>query len=390
MATCVDYLMKFRNIPFEEEPMNEIDRLILNEILYLPIDSLVTSSFDPEEGLSPEQLCQKFYQHFPDAKPLKKLMFTPSRLRLLKLMQSATRYQDLILLGFHQQFNPDINQQFAAALWLLPQIKEIQVVFRGTDDTIIGWKEDLMMSYQEPVPAQIASAFYLKAVFHQYSTYRYYITGHSKGGNLAIYASAMQSRSFHQQLIQVSAYDGPGFHESFLNSQGYQHILSKIQLFIPQDSVVGKMLVHRTPYIIVKSKAFGLHQHFATNWLVDNHHFIQIPFSSSFSQTVDWVIKTWANDYTGDDLAFFVETSFYALLATGAVSLDEFSNDLRYYLSKIRQASNQLNPTDKHRYETMLNHLLRLTLKKIRQNRKEKLSILKDSLQIKWFKHPPL
>ena len=74
-------------------------------------------------------------------------------MNMYNIIKDTARYKDLLLRHQVNINNKENEEQFSAITIVIPD-GSICVSFRGTDDTIIGWKEDCNLSVYETVPAQ--------------------------------------------------------------------------------------------------------------------------------------------------------------------------------------------------------------------------------------------
>lgn len=154
---------------------------------------------------------------------------------------SNPRFSDIEMGAFLEQFDGEEQTQFAAVTYLLPS-GALVVAYRGTDDSLVGWKEDFNMAFQYPVPAQATAADYLARVAALWKDVPIVLTGHSKGGNLAVYAAMNASDEVKDRVERIYSLDGPGFPESVVNSFEYASVSDRIVKIVPDSSVVGMVL----------------------------------------------------------------------------------------------------------------------------------------------------
>src|SRR5574344_58690 len=235
MPNLLDYIKNIKYDSFYDQAINKLDILALTELSYLPFDDLVPTEFT-SSGIRIDKLFdafnEKYNQKFPPF-----TMVTKSRLTLFELMASSKRYKYLKAFAYVNDYQIDLQQQFAAVSYHLDR-DTVLTCFRGTDDTIIGWKEDFHMTYMKEIPAQQSASRYLQDIMAaQHSDF--YVSGHSKGGNLAIYATSQLPPALQQYILIVYAFDAPGLHKQYLTSDGYLGIEPKIVPIIPQNSIVG-------------------------------------------------------------------------------------------------------------------------------------------------------
>lgn len=321
MASIYQYIENNQAFSFSEKAYTELDILILNELVYFPMESYIGSQVNMGAGL---RLDDFYHQIEPTLVQLKKenwILTSTARIKLLKAIYQTNRYRDVYLFNFDSQLMVEDEFQFAAMCLKLPS-QEILISFRGTDDTLIGWKEDCNMAFQTVVPSHRLAFEYLRDVCqlltHDESII---VSGHSKGGNLAVYAAAFQSAKIQQSIQAIVSFDGPGFHQAVLETDSYQNIQDRISHFVPEDSIVGMMLFHSQPPIVIKSKGIGFAQHIATNWRVKDDALHRLDTRSDLSYLVDAALKEWTIDRTETDLEKIFGSSFDIIFETGIQSI---------------------------------------------------------------------
>lgn len=330
----LDYIKKVQYDDLYDRPYGEIDYLLLAELSYLPFDNLVSSNFAPQKATRLVELAAKIPK---DSSPL-----MTERYQLLEAMVASKRYKNLKLMGFENTINPAENVQFSALVFCLKP-KTFVVSFRGTDDSLVGWKEDLLMSYQTEVPAQYLAKSYLQQALESLEG-EIYLSGHSKGGNLAIYAASQVPTALQEKIKHIYSFDGPGLHTNILNSSGYQHIHEKIQRYIPENSVVGILLHSQAPAQIVQSIVRnGLSQHNTFTWEISGHAFKQAPELSAESQQLEETMLQLVEQVPDQNLAEVIQTFFSILEEGGITSINAFlQRDAISSVLKVIQSSQTL------------------------------------------------
>ncbi len=192
------------------------------------------------------------------------------------------------------------------------------VLFRGTDRTVVGWKEDFNMSFQDHIPAQLESIQYLKKIMEEDDS-DIIIAGHSKGGNLAIYSSVFIDEAYKGRIKKVYNFDGPGFNDEIINHSGYEEILDRIETYIPQDAVVGLLLERREEPFVVSSSEKSIMQHDIYTWNIDRTDFVYVNSISKDSQLLKKSVKLWLNSISVEERKEFIDLLFTAI---SSVNLD--------------------------------------------------------------------
>ena len=310
MADLFDYLIWRGDLPMDLVPPNPVDTLILSALSYLDYDGLVPGDF-----LHPVPLhvVEEAFAAMPDRDERVRVKRDAD---LLAACAATERFGHLKLAFYRSELLPQMQSQFAALTWLLPD-GTAMITYRGTDMTITGWKEDFNMSFQSSVPAQEKALWYLEA-FARVHMGPIRLTGHSKGGNLAVYAAARTVPENQERILSVHNHDGPGFHSDMLRDPGYREILECVRTFVPQSSVVGMLLEHEEPYTVVKSRQLSLLQHEPYSWEVQGGDFVRMEEVDDSSRFVDQTIKHWLSTTSMEERNAFVD-AVYELLTLGQI-----------------------------------------------------------------------
>ncbi|MGT2715477.1 DUF2974 domain-containing protein [Streptococcus respiraculi] len=378
MPNLLNYIEEVAHQDFYDVPLNRLDILALTEIAYLPFNDLVAPDFTTEKTPRLDHVATQFEALYHGETPNISVTITPERIQLLQLLKDAKRFKAIKVLAFIDDYDKGEEKQFAALTYKVGQDKLV-TIFRGTDDTIIGWKEDFHMTYMAEIPAQQSATTYLKHIMGM-SDQTIYVAGHSKGGNLAIYASSQMMTADQQRIAQIIAYDSPGVHPSVIASSGYQAIKDRIQPIIPQNSIVGMLLETPDNAEIVESKAFGLLQHISFSWEVEGHDFKLAPALTENSIQVDETLKTWTASLNDEELKRFFDLLFGMFIDAGIERLNDFTVDTPKKISLLMQQQQNLTDAEKD----MLDKLFRRLIDTRYQIWKEALTTPYDKVN-QWF-----
>ena len=226
------------------------------------------------------------------------------------------------------------EKQFAA-ITVKPGDGSVFVAFRGTDDTIVGWKEDFNMSFMTAIPSQIEAAEYLDRVAKKvYGKLR--VGGHSKGGNLAVYAASNCSKRTRNRILTVYNYDAPGFSKEFFEGEGYIEISDRIRSLVPQSSIVGMLLENDGRFSVVKSTETGIMQHNAFSWEVLGTEFVKLDELTKESRDMTVVMHEWLSKMDMEERKKFVDAIYDILVATKATTVTELSDDKYSILRSLK------------------------------------------------------
>lgn len=368
MGIIFDYLDQVAYDSIYDTPFNELDMLMLTEITYLPFDQIVS------DQMSPDCTCRLFEAAEKVPQDLSMLV-TKNRLKLLEKVASSTRFKNIKLMGYVNDIDPDVQKQFAAMIFKIKPDSYV-LTFRGTDDSIIGWKEDFHMTYMDQVPAQKTAVNYLRKAMDALPG-QFILTGHSKGGNLASYAASQIEPEYQERIQSIYSYDAPGLNHSVITSQGYQTISDKIKRYIPQGSIVGMMLETPKQAQIVKSTAIGgLAQHDTFTWQISGQTFVLLDNLNPESLQVDKTLKNWVDSVSDDELKDFFDLFFGLILDAGISSINDLTK-LENFNKILAVFENANALTDQER--EMLTRLAKLLVDMRYQSWKDDMNLLKPS-----------
>lgn len=352
MSTIFDYLDYVAYDSIYDRPFKELDILALTELTYLPFDRIV-----------PQGDTTNIEVRLSDAAELvdrtTDFIVTDQHLQLVDVLATSKRFKNLKLLNYVDEYDPDVQKQFAAMTYRLTMDVYL-VVFRGTDDTLIGWKEDFHMTYMDHVPSQRRAASYLQHVMKEFPRGRFMVAGHSKGGNLAAYACSYLPDHLIERVDAIYCYDAPGLNKAIIETESYQRIAHLVHRFVPQGSIVGMMLEVPEPATIVKSRAFGgFAQHDAFTWIVEKDGFVTLDQTSPDSQQTDETLKQWVRETSADERKKFFDTFFGIFLDAGITSINDLMNLKNFSkIKEIFQNAQDLDPTEREMLERLAKQLI--------------------------------
>lgn len=350
MPDLFDYLVWRGDIPVSQVPIGPVDGLILSTLVYVHFDDVLSPDLSHPVTVGE---AARVYLSLPEQRrgPVR----CKTDLELLAAIQSAPRFAQLELAFYEDRFVPEEEMQFAA-MAVLPGDGSAFLAFRGTDTTLVGWKEDFNMSFMDTVPAQRAALDYLKrfaAAFPGPLT----LGGHSKGGNLAVFAASLAPLRVRDRIQAIYNNDAPGFTATVLDSPGYTELLTRIHSFVPQSSVVGMLLEHEEPYTVVKSRHIGPFQHDPYTWEILGGDFIRLEEVNEGSRIFDRTVKTWVANLSMADRNRFVDAVFDLLEAGDPESVKDLLHP-RSLFAAVRALKDTDDRTRRLLAETLV-HLIR-------------------------------
>jgi hypothetical protein len=325
MADLFEYLKWRGDLTLRQSPFNPVDNIILTHVSYLPLDNIVPGIED-DKTITIAEAAKAFGKAIlktPDI--FEPFLVSKQDPDFLDALSVSARFRDMGLAGFVNQIDPDQEKQFAA-LTILTGDDSSFVTYRGTDNSLVGWKEDLNMTFAAEVPAQREAIGYLETMAKKFPG-PLRAGGHSKGGNLAVYAASFCSRGVRKRLTGIYCNDAPGFNSQVVSSEGYRAIQKKIISFVPESSVVGMLFEHGENYTVVKSTQTGLLQHDIYSWEVTCNDVVRLDKVNKQSRFIDKTIKEWIAGLDKEQRQGFVDALYTILSSTEASSIPELTAD---------------------------------------------------------------
>lgn len=320
MAVLFDYLDWRGDLRFDADPANEADCYLISKIGCPDLTGLVPA--DEGEAALPE-VAASFRARAGDG--ALGVSSSPQVMESFRRLPTVPRFQPLMLSGFRRNNDIDHTEQFSALTVRIPDGTRY-ITFRGTDDNIFAWKENFQMAVMEAVPAQKDALLYLRWAMDAYDG-EFIVCGHSKGGNLAVYAASMLPPALQDRIISVYSFDGPGFQEAFLREEGYHRILPKLHSLIPQNSLVGVLLSTGREPEIVTSGSFGTRAHDGFTWEVLGRGFVRAEALSQSSVTFRNAMRETLSGMSLPEREAFIEEFFQIMTSTGAFTLTELTEN---------------------------------------------------------------
>ena len=330
MADMLDYLAWRGDIEFTQMPVNPVDALIFSTLSYIQFEDIVPDN--PFQSISLQEAAAGL---FSLADPVARVRVKKD-LELLKAVAESARFDNIRMSFYRSILIPEEDTQFAAVTIFLED-GSAYIAFRGTDNTLTGWKEDFNMSFQSSIPAQHLALSYMQE-FAEVHAIPLWMGGHSKGGNLAVYAAAKCGQLLQKRIVEVYSQDGPGFSTDMMDNPGYRSILPKVRSYVPQSSVIGMLLEHEEPYTIIRSNQIGIMQHDPYSWMVMGANFLQVEQLTADSRFLDRTFKNWLSNMTKEERSEFFDTVFALLESTGAEQASEIirPQNVRAYLKALK------------------------------------------------------
>ena len=342
MAGLMDYLDWRGDLTMSQAPFNEVDNLILAELSYVDFLGIVPG---PGEGrsITLEEAAEAFFARFPAGERIDMGVLIPDTIPdMLRKMADSPRFRTMRLDHCVDVADPQRDEQFAA-LTVETGDGALYLSFRGTDDTLAGWLEDLELACAREVPAQKEAVEYVRAVAKHHPRRKLRLGGHSKGGNLAVYAGTFCPASIQRRIEAIWSNDGPGFYEDLLDHPAHRRIQERIHSIVPKSSVVGMLLEHEESYTVVDSDQLGFLQHDGFSWQVMGDHFITLRQVSRQAQMSDLALRRWVHGMSAQQRRQFVDALAHVLKASGAETLTDLRDDSFKAVAAMVKAMKELD-----------------------------------------------
>lgn len=314
MANVCDYIKWRGDLDLEKSDFNEIDNLILSRFSYFPFDNII----EENEVVTIKELGERFNKQDINKLPI----LWKDDVDLFPLMGQSKRFGEMLATKYINKIDVEQEKQFSAITVLMPD-DTIFVSYRGTDNTIVGWKEDFNMSFKSHIASQISAKEYLEIIAKEYPDKKIRIGGHSKGGNIAVYAATFVSNEIKDRIINVYNNDGPGFCEDVIETPEYQETIKTVHTYIPQSSIIGRLMNHKEKYTVVESVQKGIMQHDLYSWQVLGKEFVTLKELTDGSEFVDKTIKGWLENVEPAKREQVIDVVFDILNATDAQTMKD-------------------------------------------------------------------
>ncbi|MBR5930405.1 MAG: DUF2974 domain-containing protein [Lachnospiraceae bacterium] len=301
MANIIDYVKWRGDLPFAVSPACELDAALFSQLSYWNMDDIVPT--DLAENMTIRDLCES---HVLEKLPP---YCSESDLILKELLKKSDRFSGVLVSKYVNEIDPEKETQFSAVTFTISR-RMHYIVFRGTDNTLTGWKECMNLSFDEEIEGQRKAVAYLQETA-QRTRGDLYVTGHSKGGNLAVYASAFSAETLNDRIRAIYNFDGPGFNDKVIEKDRFQRVRFRTHTFVPQDSLVGMLLTHKEPYQVIYSTASnGMSQHDLYTWECNAKHFVYADKLTSSGENTYEIIREWLDALSFEEKRQFVEVVY--------------------------------------------------------------------------------
>ena len=341
MANLLDYLDWRGDLTLEQDPFNEVDNLILAEMSFGDFRGIVPPP-EAGQGVTLAMAAERYLARFPAGEKIDLGVLVPDEVPvMLEKMAASRRFGSMALWGYEDRLDVGRGEQFAA-LTVETGDGALYLSFRGTDDTLAGWRENFAMLCVPEVPAQKKALAYTVDMARRLPRRKLRLGGHSKGGNLAVYAGVFCPVAVQRRVESIWSNDGPGFYQALLDLPAHRRVADRIHSIVPKSSVVGMLLEHEEDYTVVDSDQLGLWQHDGFSWQVLGRRFVTLRQVSRQAHLSDQELGRWIREMPLERRERFVDALFQVLSASGARTLTDLKSDFLKSTGAIALALTEL------------------------------------------------
>lgn len=324
MPNFIDYIKNNGNETFKQRQFNEVDNLVLSMLSYVDFSQIVMP-LEEKKQITIQLAAERYSEIHKGNVPVE-----------LNAMAESIRFGQLMLSDYEEMFDSGEKKVQFAAMHISSLEGWDYVAFRGTDNSLTGWRENFMMSYQI-IPSQRYALDYLKKIISKTDNL-VYVGGHSKGGMLAVYAASRLDINELERVIKIYSNDGPGLCSEVTNKKIYTEMKAKLIRISPDFSVVGMLFNEKKPDIIVHSNVNGVKEHDAFTWQIEDNRFRQNSDLKNKSKVICKIIDEWLKKVSLSEREIFVNDLFDAIEREKSMTL----NHIFHCFAKTQRESKQV------------------------------------------------
>jgi pimeloyl-ACP methyl ester carboxylesterase len=337
----IKYLTEYGNISFDEAPLNDVDRLIFSQLAYMDFEEAADElRKNPANTSFSYALAHAVWADSDDPSEDRFAFQKKDDRQLAALAAQCMRYKQIRFVDFYRQYNALTQTQFAA-LTLRINDGHLLIAFRGTDNTLAGWKEDFNMAFMDEIEAQRLARLYIEE--HSPEADRITVCGHSKGGNLALYAAAFCRESVQRRIDAAVSFDGPGFNEHIIQSKGFRRMEDRMHVIMPGSSIVSMLFDQPKNTRLIESRMFSVFQHYPYFWNTEKMDFIYTDRRSTVSALMGKTVCGLMEKLEAEDREHLIEEVYGLIAATEADTLNDLASG---WLKSVKTIVSRLFKTD--------------------------------------------
>lgn len=370
MSHIVSYVRRQQENTFFDVPFNEVDALVLSQFIYLKLDGIIPTVSEKKESVYLYEIADNmdYDKVFADER------YRKDNIELFEAMADSKRYRRMQMNYFSDIVSVLAETQFSAMTVFLEDGPKV-VIYRGTDETMVGWKEDFNMCFKEPVTGQSLSAMYLQQVSELIDG-EFIVSGHSKGGNFAVYASMNVKEEIQDRIKNVFSFDSPGFRPEILESVDFNKIKDRIIKYLPQSSVFGMLFQSKENYQVVECFSVGLLQHNPYKWQIEENEFKKVEKLDKTSLFLNETFNEWLFGLEDEELQAFTEIWYNVMQEAKITTMLEVTRDPGKALGQIIDAIRETDDKTKEMAKELAHGLVEVAKENIRYYAKKRLKLV--------------
>ena len=350
LGNIIDYVKKYGHLSFEDKQFNKVDALILSQFSYFKLDDHIPAvgTMLPDVSIKSIAASDNVLSLFTDER------YKKNNMELFEAMAASKRFGEIKLNHYIDVVSNKWEMQFSAVTAYAGNI--VHVIFRGTDETVIGWKEDFNMAFMTPIPAQVKAVDYLNYVAERING-DFSVGGHSKGGNLAVYSAMKCSKTVRDRITLIFSQDGPGFTRQTLEDADYDAIKDRILKYVPRSSIVGMLLQTQENYKVIEAASIGILQHDPFNWIVQDDDFVYRDDVAGRYVITDTSVNEWAKHADPEEMKIFIDKIYEVFVAAEVTDLNDFKGNISTLMRKAKRVLDNMDSEEKKRIKTVMSVL---------------------------------
>lgn len=369
MSHIVSYVKRQQENTFGEVPFNEVDALVLSQFIYLKLDGLIPTTSEKQEAV----YLYNIANHLDYEKVFMDERYRKDNIELFEAMVESKRYRRMRMNYFSDITSLLAETQFSAMTVFLEEGPAV-VIYRGTDETMVGWKEDFNMIFKEPVTGQSLSALYLQQVSEQFNG-DFIVTGHSKGGNFAVYASMNVEDKVQDRISKVYSFDSPGFRPEILESVDFNKIQDRIIKYLPHSSIFGMLLQSKENYQVVECFSIGMLQHNPYNWQIEENEFKKLDKLDRSSIFFYETYNEWLYGLNDEELQAYSEIWYKVMQEANITTMLAFTKEPGKTLLQLIDAIKETDDKTKEMAKALAHGLIEVAKENIRYYAKKYIKV---------------
>lgn len=375
MAALAEYVRDFGHLTFAEKPFCDEDNIALCEAFYMDIERAAPNHFE-DEPMPFDVMANKMFELNGNKHVPMGLILNKSISEIVMAMAKTKRFSEVKVTACHAVYSEDPPIQFDACTFILPDGTKV-ITYRGTDDTLVGWYEDTMIMTQKKMPSNDLAAKYLDEANEKFKDGGFIVTGHSKGGNLALYAGLNCSQAARDRIITLYNNDGPGFADyDYLESKAYKELLPRYKHYMPSNGFFGLMLAYDSDFETIKSsRRLPPFAHDLTSWQHEDGNLVVTDGLTPMGKLNDKAFNPILMNISGEQGEVFGKVAYTVLRGTGQKGLMDVAKNAPAAISGAAQAWNSFDDETKESFKDIFKGSKDVVILAIRTVREETMPV---------------